>query len=212
MKAFLKTAFAAAAFAIVAMAAGAAAYDLYDHPSGQYAATQDYGLRLDGHATDKFFSFEDTSGNSLARLTVDFGSGTAGITGQMRNNSDNSIWTLMVSMTGVAALDGIGSFGATDYTASLSNGGGTTYNLDGKAKDINGVGYEWTLFLQNLGGNTDWRGPNITAGWVGASNGQMLSGTNDFIGTVVPVPLPAGAVLLLTGLGALGVARRRRTT
>ena len=220
MKMLLKTAFAAAALSVSAMMAEAAAYDLYDHPD-RGVPSEYYGLRLDGFG-DRFFSFEDASGNSLARMFVDFGTGsgdgTASITGQMREN-DGSVWDLSVAMTGVTALDGLGSFGALEYTATLTNVADNTdvLNIDGKGKDVrregenSGISYEWTLFLQDLGGNTDWRAPNVTAGWVMSVNGQQPTATpNDFLATVVPVPLPAGGLLLLTAIGAIGVARRRK--
>ena len=200
-----------------ASASFAATYNLFDHDSAANQATYDYGLRMEG-APDSgaadYWSFETLGGASLATMVVDFGGGTASITGSMRHNLDNSLWTLNVAMTRAEAIAGTsdGSFGATSYTATLTDGN-ILYDIVGKSKDVNGTSYEWTLFLSDPGGNTDWRAPNITAGWLSSLDGgktMFSGGTNDFIAQVEAVPLPAGVVLILTGFGALGVGGLRK--
>lgn len=208
-----------------ASVASAASYQMFDHPSGAKASSYDYGLRLEyvaGNSAGSYWSFEDLSNNSMVTLDVDVAGGTGSVSGSMRYNLDDSIWTLDLAMTGVTSLASIGagadSFGATTYSGTLSNGT-TTYALGGKAKDVKGTGYQWTYFSSDpgdAGGSTDFRGPNISAGWIGSVNGNttMNTGTNDFIGTMVaaptPVPVPATGLLLLSSFAAFGFMRRRR--
>ena len=207
-------------------AMSASMYALFDHDEGGEADNFDYGLRMEdiaGNAVGSYWSFEDANGQSLATLTVDIAGQTASISGSMRYNdadaddTNDEIWSLTATMTGVEAIAGLadGSFGAADYEATLTNSDNSiTYDILGKSKDVNGVDYEWTLFLSDPGGNADWRAPNITAGWLSSRNGgqntAMLSGTNDFIAQVEAVPLPAGMLLMLTGVGALAVRSRKR--
>ena len=130
----------------------------------------------------------------------------------MRHNLDQSNWTLDLTLNGVVSLAGIGagadSFGAATWSGTLSNGS-VTYDLLGKGKNVKGTSYQWTYFSQNPGG-VDWRGPNISAGWVASLDGgkSMTSGTNDFIGKVSPVPVPAAGLMLLSALGLLGLRRK----
>jgi len=218
-----------AALILSAGVASATTYDLFDHPAGGNVGSYDYGLRMEtapGGGASDYWSFEDIAGTSMVELTVDVGVSTTGsVSGTMRHNLDNSNWTLDLTLTGVTSLAGIGagagadSFGATGYTGTLSNSDNSiTYNLIGKGKDVYGTSYQWTYFSEDPGG-VDWRGPNISAGWVGSLDGgsSMTSGVNDFIGFMEPqpnntstVPIPAGGLLLMSALGAFGLARRRR--
>ncbi|MEX0281757.1 MAG: hypothetical protein AB3N13_11300 [Arenibacterium sp.] len=195
--------------------ASAAAYNMFDHPKGGKASSYDYGLRMEaapGSGADDYWSFETTAGKSRVVLDVNIADGTGTVSGLMRHNKDDSDWILDLTLTGVVSLAGIGagadSFGATKWSGTLSKGS-TVYNLLGKAKDIKGTGYEWTYFSQDPGGE-DWRAPNISAGWVGSLDGgaSMTRGTNDFIGTMSPVPIPAAGLMLLSALGLLGLRRR----
>ncbi|MEO1612666.1 MAG: VPLPA-CTERM sorting domain-containing protein [Pseudomonadota bacterium] len=205
----------AVALGMFASAATAATYNLHDHRAGGLASQFDYGLRLDAltdpRTAASFWSFETEQDESLARLIVDIDAGTASAFGKMRNNDDNALWDLSLAMTGVSAIGTDGSFGATAYTGTLTKGT-ETLDIIGKQKNVNGTDFAWTLFLSDPGGNADFRGPNIAAGWVLSVDGgtTMLSGgANDFLAEVQVVPLPAGILLLLTGVGVLGVVKRK---
>ncbi|MEL7465208.1 MAG: VPLPA-CTERM sorting domain-containing protein [Pseudomonadota bacterium] len=204
-----------------ASAANAALYNLHDHRAGGLASQFEYGLRLDARSNPRtaadFWSFETEDDVSLAKLNVNVGAGTGFVTGQMRNNDDDALWDLSLALTGISAIGTDGSFGATGYTGTLTNG---TETLDILGKQKTSIGFAWTLFLSDPsthfpGVNTDFRAPNIAAGWVASIDGgaSMLSGgANDFLAEVSVVPLPAGLVLLLTGVGVLGIAKRRSLT
>lgn len=196
--------------------ASAAAYNIFDHPKGGNAGTYDYGLRMEaapGSGAADYWSFETKGGMSRVVLDVDVAGGTGTVQGTMRHNLDQSDWKLDLTLSGVVSLAGIGagadSFGAKKWAGTLTNGS-IVYKLLGKAKDVKGTGYEWTYFSKDPGGNTDWRGPNISAGWVGSLDGgqSMTRGTNDFIGTMSPVPVPAAGLMLLSALGLLGLRRK----
>ena len=212
----MKQFFAAGALALglAASAASAASYNLFDHALGGLASKYDYGLRLDalntGSRASEFWSFEDAADNSMAKLRVDIAGGTGEITGQMRNNDDQALWDLNLTLSGVTAIGTDGSFGADSYKGTLTNGS-MMLDIIGKARNVNGTHYAWTLLLSDPHGNSDFRAPNISAGWVASVDGgasMLRGGANDFI-AMVNVPLPAGAVLLLTGLGALRLTRRK---
>lgn len=88
----------------------------------------------------------------------------------------------------------------------------------------------WELVYENLAGPLDasdgdfkaWRNAGVVAqanAWLddlGTEENYNISyyasRTNQDLLTASPVPLPAGVLLLATGLGALVVARRRQTT
>lgn len=203
------------AFVLGASMASAATYNIFDHPRGGNASSYDYGLRLEsapGSGAADYWSFETSAGASRVVMDVDVAGGHGTIKGLMRHNLDQSNWTLDLTLNGVVSLAGIGagadSFGAATWSGTLSNGS-VTYDLLGKGKNVKGTSYQWTYFSQNPGG-VDWRGPNISAGWVASLDGgkSMTSGTNDFIGKVSPVPVPAAGLMLLSALGLLGLRRK----
>lgn len=234
----------AAAFVTAVSASGAIAatytYDVYDHSNGGQANApdyMDYGLRLDtlyGKSDERsFWSFEDMDdqpndirNNSLARLKVDTGAGTASLSGQMRYNFDDSLWDVTVNYTGISVLSGAGataSFGATTMMGTLTNGM-TTYELVGKKKPNGGI-FDFTLAFESglkEGANdigVSYRvGPlnetSTAAGWVSSIDGgqTMTTGTNDFLYTVelAPVPLPAAGWMLLAGVGGMLTFGSRR--
>ncbi len=221
----MKLVSALVAFALSTGVAAAATFNVFDHPEGNQTQNgREYGLRLEwvaGNDPQSYWSFEDGSGNSQVKLSIDLVGGTGSVSGVMRRNSDNSLWKLSLTLEDVVSLAGTGagadSFGAGNFFGTLM-GGDTTYQLDGKGRavgdgsDVGDGTYDWTYFSQNPGDGADFRLPNITAGWIGSVNGSstMSRGTNDFIGVLAPVPVPAAGFLLVGALGALGLARRRR--
>jgi len=190
--------------------AAVATYDIYDHFDGTQTSNGpppiDYGLRLD-HIAGKndpasFWSFEDASGSgvSLARMVVNFSTGIGRIIGEMRRNSDDSLWTVDVTMTGIDDSPANG-WRADSFTGSLTPSMGAAINLIGK-DDSNG----WSFtYATSAGSGLDYRGGIPTAaGWVD------YGGTNDFLFTVSSVPLPPALALGLLGVAGFGLYRRKQ--
>ena len=220
------------AFLLVGQASAATIYNLFDHSDGNRSDGPEYfeyGLRLDSvggaNNPNSFWSFESSddgnaqlpASSSLATLSVDFARDAASISGQLRNNGTGELWTIDYSLSGLTILDGtllgdagVGtSFGAVSGAGSLINSDSSvSIALDGLLDSRDE--FAFTLaFESGLGDGISFRsGPlgetNTAGGWIDAP------GTNDFLATVSPVPLPAAGWMLLSALSGLGLIRRLR--
>ena len=189
--------------------AGAATftYDLFDHPDGG-AAAFDYGLRLDFYG--RFFSFNN---GSDATLIYDDVAATATITGTLRESLGNGVfgdlWTIAYSFSGLddlaggafQSLNGSGSgsisLGALSLALGAASNGTNYFELDDDGHRLAGhPGFESNTFV-----GRGWVDPQANA-----------RGANDFlfVAEISPVPLPAGAWLLISSLFGLGILRRRQ--
>jgi len=114
--------------------------------------------------------------------------------------------------TGLAAYDAVATLAFSSPTAAVSStGGGGVLNLGGSI--LAGI-LLWDTSPQTV---TLSDGTMFTVAFeggfgvlLGDNTVTSASVTLDKIGDVVATPLPASALLLIGGLGALGVARRRK--
>ncbi|MEM7060675.1 MAG: hypothetical protein AAF557_24100 [Pseudomonadota bacterium] len=217
------------AFAIGAFFTGPASattyiYDMFDHRD-RGKSNKEYGLRLDYLNPDTFFSALDTNGNSMLSLSYDDSAMSFLLSGQVRRNSDDSLWDVSYGMSGVTDGGGgmFGAFGGSTLTddslvcASSMLCGNDSLNIGRKAKASTGL-----FFGLGDVGNDPFgvvRGSILTAsGWVwrpngyGCCNDWLLEGKLDKIVNTTPVPLPGGLPLLLAGLAGLGLVARRKIT
>ena len=226
--AVLAPVFGAAILVGAAASAATFTYQLLDHPDGQRSTGSpfaSYGLRLDVANPDSYWSFEN-GGN--ATMTIDDGGGGAGagmmsISGTMRQSFGSGaalpfgdIWNVSYSIAGLT----VGANGTFTDTGGLGSGSldsttsSASFTLGSKA---NGAG-QYFLF-QDDGHRVPGNSELIGRGWV--DNASNWPGANDFLFRVefVPpldppddavVPIPAAGWLLITGLGGLVVAGRRR--
>lgn len=189
------------------------AYDLTDNQGGSAANKFDYGLRLD--AISKFFSFESTSGDSLAWLEIDEDDNEALLYGQIRDNDDDSLWDIEYSWSDINII-GEGLFDVFDHNSDVGSGsitnGAEFFALSGKGRESDGKVFR-------LGQNV--RGEPGGTGWVMIDGVEMV-GANDFLFGMKPkdigddggvggeIPVPAPLALLLTSLAGLGFLGKRR--
>lgn len=179
-------------------------YKLDDHPDGTQQANYDYGLRLDGPGL--FYTFQ----NGNASLVYDSVNLTASITGTM-NQSTPVDQTSPIDTVVNYSMSGITDVGGGFFTATGGSGSIGSLLLDGKQLMSGPDAGLAFLFL-----NDGHRLPRSTGiagrGWLD------FNGTNDFLFTATlvnvdnpaPIPVPAAGLLLLGGIGALGLTRRRK--
>ncbi|MDW3094069.1 MAG: PEP-CTERM sorting domain-containing protein [Gammaproteobacteria bacterium] len=183
-------------------------YLLLDHPDGALFKSDGvpYGLRLDDQANfgtggngsvgAKTFS---TQANGVSAILDWDGGTTATITGTLNRNSNDSVWDVVYTLTGVSAVAGAnGGFVATAGSGTLTNGSDQIILagvLDGS--DVFrafGDGHR-------LPGNSE----QVARGWL-SPNGS----TNDWLVQLTPVPVPAALPLLISALMGFSFFSRRR--
>ncbi len=182
-------------------------YDLFDHPDGALSAF-DYGLRLDYY--ERIFSFEN---GGDAQLVYNDADRTATISGTMRESLGNGLfgelWSIVYSLTGLTDLGG-GAFRSETSSGSGSISLGMTSLLLG-TKSNGSYYFELDDDGYRLGGHAGFSSDTFVGrGWVDPY--PNLGGANDFlfVAELAPVPLPAGAWLLLSGILGFGVMKRRQ--
>jgi len=188
-------------------------YFLLDHPDGSISPPP-YGLRLDivDPPNGVGPTFSVTTGGASVVLDWDGGT-TATIRGSIYNNETGNLWTLEHILTDISVLGG-------------NNGGFTAANgtmtVGVAAADVALYGAStFTFFSVPAGGEAfvaagdDHRcgnradcGPQVARGWLKLTGEPLANGgatVEDWLVQLTPVPLPAAAWLLLTGLAGLRV-------
>jgi hypothetical protein len=216
-------------------------YKFLDHPD---AALTDpgppainYGLRLDdicntaggalcttNSAAERTFSVQDDGASVTLDWTGDLT--TASISGQVSRNSDDSLWDVSFTMTGITALSGTLGDGLDGWIAAGANISGmlmgtganlgTTITLDGKDRGP-GEGF----IFDNDGDRCNGHGAPCAVdvisprGWLVVDD-IMPTDTNDWIVLAQKLPdqVSEPGTLAVLGLGILGLGylRRRRSS
>ena len=205
----MKKLMAAALCCLVGAGANAAviAYDLEDHPD-RAVAGEDYGIRLDSAST--FWSFD---GASDAELRIDTDLNVAVIVGTVIESPLSgaaAVWNIVYRMEDITILDAAKGFFTATAGLGFITDGTTTHDIEslpngaGIALEFDGDGHRLP------GDNTS----EVGRGWIDAA------GVNDFLFTATElgspgggfpeVPLPAGGLLLIGGLGVLAAAKRKK--
>lgn len=173
-------------------------YQLDDHPDGSQQANYDYGLRLDGPGL--FYTFQ--LGNAF--LTYDDIALTASITGTV-NQSTPVDQTSPVDTSILYTLSGIVDAGGGFFTATGGSGNVGGLALTGK-QAMSGPASGLAFLFLNDGHRLPGSSGISGRGWID------YPGTNDFLFTASPVPLPAAFWLFGSALiGLIGYNRRRKT-
>ncbi|MFW2403639.1 MAG: hypothetical protein ACN4GT_02655 [Gammaproteobacteria bacterium] len=196
---------------VMPLQAATVAYILGDHEDASLyngGSGDPYGLRFDDFdppsGNGPTFSVGDNLGGlgGLTTLSWDDANLAAGavIAGTIWNNDANNAWTVTYNLTGVAS-DGNGGITATGGSGSATDGSNTII-LIGKQDATSGKAFIFAADGHRLAGDTtSWVG----RGWLEGG------GTDDWIVTAVPVPVPAAAWLFGSALGLLAWSRRRRS-
>lgn len=212
-----------------AAAIGAGTYALHNHPDGD-ADPPPYGMRLDE-------LYDVTPGNDIFTLNFDHpmsnltlvynGVDTITISGVAFGGIDIGASYLNDNHLGLYQLDfvynvGVGLAGGDDDLivipgANAQNFGSITPLGAGHPNvgvpqplfDVRDGNY--SLRLGDEDNDLGHRGfPGISGwGWVGFNGHSHPGAADDFLFTAVPIPEPASAMLLLAGLGAVVIRRRR---
>lgn len=201
----------AAASLVVLPSVSASAFSSYvlsDHPN-RGKQNQDYGARLD--AISMFFSFSLPG----ARTVLSFDDSSASMTGTMVRDSDNMVFDLTYTFGGVEAY-GPDGFKATDGSGTLVKEDGSETIYLGYKQGNSGVENGFAFLFGSDGHRLSDPDGYAGRGWltVGFAPDNMSdAGTNDFLFTASPVPLPAPVLMLgaaLLGIGAAGMRRNAR--
>ncbi len=219
----------AAASAVAIMAASAASAATISVTTFSTAAYDAYIASVDVIAQETFEGFAVGNGDFTGTSVGDFteiggvGSGGSVIPGgdELAVSDDTSFGRENTTVGGSKWLDSNDTLG---ISWAASAGGALFGSLAFSLSDAADLGATLTVeadgaFLTDFvgqGDNTvDW--VVISFGGAGVSSADITltnSITNDGFGiddvTIAAVPLPAGAALMLTGLGGLAIARRRK--
>ncbi|MEM7401032.1 MAG: hypothetical protein AAF304_03675 [Pseudomonadota bacterium] len=172
-------------------------YVLSDHPDAVLTNLPDvtYGIRLDQlGGSDANRTFSTTQDGALTTLFWDdMGNGNSAddivsITGTVSRNSDNSIWNVSYTLTGI--IEDTSGFVATAGSGALTNGA-MSIQLIGEANIENYVFLALGDGHRISGDNTS----EVGRGWL-----EPNSSTDDWLVRLTPVPIPAALPLFFVGL------------
>ncbi|MBT5047215.1 MAG: PEP-CTERM sorting domain-containing protein [Rhodospirillaceae bacterium] len=208
-------------------------YKLLDHPDAAMTNVGPplvtYGLRLDdicnavgslcsGSKTpaERSFSLEQDGASVTLDWTNDLT--TASISGQVSRNSDDSLWAVSYSITGITDLSGGGVDANAGWKAAAGGITGTLTALDGihmgTVLNLDGKGSPAFIF-DNDGHRCSGHGlpcdPMAIAprGWIEVDDISPTE-TNDWLALAQKIPVSEPGTLAILGLGILGLGYMRR--
>ena len=187
-------------------------YTLSDHPDSVLTSLPDitYGLRLDslgGSAAERTFS---TTQNG-AFVTLLWSGNTVTIEGEVSRNSDDSLWNVLYTLTGITPVAGSG------LEVLLASGSGSGVISDGmNSFQLAGQANTAGTIFSALGDGHRCEAPTtsgeacttdaIGRGWLRVGQDKddyykdFTKGSNDWLVQLTPVPIPAALPLFLSGL------------
>ena len=199
--------------------------------TGATAATYNFKAIADAQAVEQGydpynigeFSITATKGGNDAYVYLDKGNAGIGICGTLLSSHQGTNLCNPAGDDGITALDEVMKFTATSATTvdgiwmNNNHDSGSPFSATAWAISVNGgaaTNYTFGDFVADNvfpGGNGHYKLSLALSLGVGDYFTVMATqGPNTYISGLSTVPVPAGAVLLLSGIGALALRRRRK--
>ncbi len=131
--------------------------------------------------------------------------------------STNALGAIVVALPELISNESVTAFdGTIDFAGTSGGSVGGLFATATNSAVLTGaalaefIGTGFVNFTMDGTGTSEATGPGNLATIFQTLAGGIVTVTYDYDDAPAPVPLPAGAPLLLLGLGALGVARRKK--
>ena len=141
---------------------------------------------------------------------------TTGFTITSTADTDDISGVFVVHLTSSIEIDGVGTFDFITQTRTFANVGIVGFSRASGGDLFNGPSGGWDLMsdvsLTGTAALLQWFSPEVetTGGILFFENAAGVQTSFDAVVGTSEVPLPAGGVLLLTGLGGFAAFRRRK--
>ena len=189
-------------------------YLLLDHPDGALTGSGPYGLRVDSIAPPTGSGPTFSVSTNGASVILEWIGSSATISGQLWNNTTNQLWGVSQTFSGVTSV--AGGFQAGNGELILTDPSNNVFLFDatpaGNVFTADDSGHR-------CNGHVDC-GPLTARGWIKPKSGyfekdkygKIVTGSNDWLVQLTPVPVPAALPLLISGLLGFSFFSRRKAT